>query len=99
MGRERSLKNLKRGGQPGRTKGVPNRATVEVRAWARSVLEDPTVRQITLLQAQQGRLPSPIMQELFNRAYGKVKDQMELSGEPSPIRVIEVVVPDVRETA
>jgi hypothetical protein len=41
-GRARSLANLKRGGQPGRAPGVPNLATVEIKALtSKLLLEDP----------------------------------------------------------
>lgn len=79
MGRERSLRNLKRGGQPGRKPGVPNNATLEVKAWAQSILEDPQVREQTLALARQGRLPPGIMVELLHYAYGKPKDTTDVN--------------------
>lgn len=75
----------------GRAKGQPNHATVEVREWARAVLEDPQVKARTLTLARAGRLPPAITIELFNRAYGKAKDSTDLNVRVS--RMIRITPP------
>jgi len=64
----------------GRPKGVPNKCTQEVRAWARAIMEDPTVQANMLKQAQEGRLAPGIVNELLHYAYGKPKDTIEHTG-------------------
>jgi len=51
-----------------------------MREWAQSILEDEQVRDRIILQARAGKLPPPVLIELCNRAYGKVKDSVEHSG-------------------
>ena len=76
---------------PGRPKGVPNKATVEVKAWAQSVLEDPKVRSKTLHLARDGRLAPAILIELLHYAYGKPKDTTDLQVRVS--RMIRITPP------
>jgi hypothetical protein len=73
----------------GRVKGQPNHATVEVREWARAVLQDPQVKARTLTLARAGRLPPAITIELFNRAYGKPRESTDLTVRvPRMVRII-----------
>lgn len=53
---------------------MPNKVTLEVKAWAQSVLEDVTVRNKTLAMARAGRLAPAVFNELLHYAYGKPKD-------------------------
>lgn len=64
----------------GRRHGALNKRTVEVRDWARSILEDEAVRNRTLLQARAGKLPPAIFNELLHYAYGKPKDTVDIQG-------------------
>ena len=82
------------GNPRGKPKGRRDNRTLEVEAWARSVLESPKVRQTFLFQAEAGRMPPAIVQELFNRAYGKVKDCTELAGDVGAalVRVAATIV-------
>lgn len=82
----RNTSGLRRGG--GRKKGVPNKATIQVREWSQSVLEDAEGRQKTLELYRKGRLAPAIVIELFNRAYGKTKDVLDLNlGELPPLTI------------
>lgn len=83
----RNTSGLRRGG--GRKKGVPNKATVEVRQWAQSVLEDDEGRQKTLELYRKGKLAPAIVIELFNRAYGKTKDTLDVNlADIAPLRIV-----------
>ena len=83
MGRERSLQNLKRGGQPGRTKGVPNRATVEVKEAARQLVERADYREALARRLLSGRLAPAVETMLWAYAFGKPHETHELSGDLS----------------
>ena len=76
---------------PGRRKGQPNRATVEIRDWARSILEDQVVRSRTLSLAREGRLAPGVLVELLHYAYGKPKDAAELTVRVA--RMIRIIPP------
>lgn len=73
----------------GRPRGISNKRTIEVRAWARSILEDEKVRARTLALARSGKLAPAILTELYNRAYGKVTDTLEVT-RPRPL-VVEFI--------
>jgi hypothetical protein len=83
----RNTSGLKRGGQPGRPKGLPNKATREIQAFARGLLEDPDyVRKlIARLQAGKATHLEPL---LYHYGYGKPKDVLSVEGGPVPL-VIE----------
>lgn len=76
---------MPRGAQPGerrggRQKGSRNKRTQAIEAYARSIVEDPTVQAVLLQQAKQGTLPAPVLQMLFYYAYGKPVERIEQSG-------------------
>ncbi len=73
----------------GRQKGTPNKATVEVRAWARGVVEDPQVHAKTLEMARTGRLAPGILIELLHYAYGKPKETTDVHVQVS--RMIRII--------
>ena len=75
----------------GRQKGTPNKTTVEVRAWARKLIEDPEVQATTLELARAGRLAPAVFIELFHYAYGKPKDTTDLNVQVS--RMIRITPP------
>jgi hypothetical protein len=83
MGRDRSLKNLKRAGQPDRMKGVPNRATVEVREASLALVQDPKYRENLARRLRSGRLAEAMETTLWHYAYGKPKEAHEYSGDAS----------------
>ena len=75
----RNTSGLKRGG-PGRKKGVPNRATVEIRDFAHSVLERPKYRAQIKRQADLGTLHPTVLTLLHHYAYGVPKMPFEVEG-------------------
>jgi len=76
----RNTSGLKRGG-PGRKKGVPNKATLEIKAFAKSVLENPTYRANLERRAIRGTLHSSIEVQLYHYAYGVPKQTFEIEGD------------------
>ena len=75
----------------GRQKGTPNKATVEVRTWARRVVEDAEVQARTLELARAGRLAPAIVIELLHYAYGKPKETTDVNVQVS--RMIRILPP------
>lgn len=65
---------------PGRKKGVPNKATAEVRAVCASIVDDPEYRTTLLTRARAGTLPPAVECMLWHYAKGKPKDHVEHSG-------------------
>ena len=65
---------------PGRKKGVPNKATVEVRVACLAIVDDPQYRQTLLARARAGTLPPAVECMLWHYAKGKPKDRVEHSG-------------------
>ena len=53
----RNTSGLKRGGSPGRPKGVPNKVTIEVRAACAELVDDPVYRDRLQARLLAGRLP------------------------------------------
>jgi hypothetical protein len=72
-------KHLKRGGSLGRKKGVLNKRTIEIREFARGVLEDPEYRAQLKSRLLKGTSPA-IEQLLYYYAYGKPIDRIQLVG-------------------
>ena len=68
---------LKRGGSPGRPRGVPNKATVEIRDAARRLLEDEAYQRGLSARLIKGRAPH-METLLYHYAYGKPKETMDL---------------------
>lgn len=67
----------------GRKKGTPNKATAEIKARAREILEHPEVQATTLEMAIEGRLPPQIWTMLHHYAYGVPRQEhgVDLKGE------------------
>lgn len=83
----RSLENLRKGG-PGRKKGQPNRATVEIRDAARAIVERPDYVKKLTKRLDEGKAPH-METLLWHFAYGRPKEQVEHSGAVSmPTRVV-----------
>lgn len=53
----------------------------DVRAWAKSVIDDPKVRAQVKRMAQRGELSAPLLKNLMERAAGIVKDAAQPQGE------------------
>jgi hypothetical protein len=85
-----SLKNLKRGGQPGRRRGIPNKVTLEIRDAARAIVEDDAYVESLKRRVIAGRAPH-METLLFHYAYGKPKDQVEVSGAAGAVTVVRFV--------
>lgn len=79
----RNTSGLRRGG-PGRTKGSPNKATVEVKALAQKHGPSAVSTLATIMQdaAQPPQARVAAARELLDRGYGKSKETLELK---SPI--------------
>jgi hypothetical protein len=77
------------GNVKGRPKGCRDKRTVQVQTWSREIIEDPQGMAKTRELYRKGRLAPAIVIELMNRAYGKVKDTVELR-QPRPV-VVEIL--------
>ena len=64
----------------GRKAGTPNKATVEIRELARSLLEDPAYQEKLKRRLRSGRAQQ-IEGLLYHYAYGKPVQKVALSGE------------------
>jgi hypothetical protein len=77
-------------GEGGRPKGVPNKATREVREWSKNFLESERYRDLLKVRIERGRA-MVIETLLYHYAYGKPKERIEVEGNaPMPL-VIELV--------
>jgi hypothetical protein len=76
----KNTKGLKRGGSPGRPKGVPNRATTEAKEMCSRIVDDPGYFKRLKARALAGKLPPPVECMLWHYAKGKPKESVELSG-------------------
>jgi len=88
----RNVANLKRGGSPGRTPGVPNKATQVIREAARTFVEDEAGQRKMLEQYRRGRLHPAIVTMLHHYAYGKPKETIDIN---TPMRalVVDLLLP------
>lgn len=78
--REKSLRNLKRGGSKGRVKGVPNKVTAEVKLVATAIVDDPVYRR-NLYAAMIDRTVAPQIEVmLWSYAKGKPKETVGADG-------------------
>jgi hypothetical protein len=75
----KSLQNLKRGGSPGRQKGVQNKATVEVKEAARAFLSDPVGQAKLAEQYRRGKLHPSVLQMFYHYAFGKPAETVNLN--------------------
>jgi hypothetical protein len=74
-----NISGLKRGG-PGRPKGVPNKVTVEAKAAAEALIDDPIYREQLALDMQTRKVSPAIEQMLWAYAFGRPKDVIEFDG-------------------
>ena len=75
MGRNTS--GLKRGG-PGRPKGVPNRVTIEAKAAAAALVDDPVYRAKLVRDLRKRKVAPLIEQMLWSYAMGKPVERHEI---------------------
>ena len=76
----RDTSGLKRGG-PGRRKGVPNKATLEVRQFCASIVDDPAYQRSIRERAFAGELPPAMEALLWHYRFGKPKEEAHVQGE------------------
>ena len=77
----RNTSGLKRGGSPGRPKGVPNKATTEAKEACARIVDDPVYREKLLSRALKGTLAPPVEVMLWHYAKGKPKETIEHQGQ------------------
>lgn len=71
--------NLKRGGSPGRPKGLPNKATLEIKALARNLLENPQYLEALTRRLQRGTAGA-VEPLLFHYGYGRPVEHVDITG-------------------
>ena len=64
---------------PGRPKGSLNQRTIEAKALARGLLNDPTYRQNLQADLKNRKVEASIEAMLWHYAYGRPKESLELS--------------------
>ena len=75
-------KHLFRSGDPkrgGRQKGTPNKSTLEGRAFARQLVDDPIYRQNLRERLLAGKVPAGVEVMLWYYAHGKPRETLELT--------------------
>jgi hypothetical protein len=66
----RNTSGLKRGGSPGRPKGLPNKATVEVKQFSTELVVNPEYRAMLQERLLAGTLPPILEAMLWHYAFG-----------------------------
>jgi len=85
----RNIRGLKRGG-PGRPLGSLNKATRDMKAFSREVLEDPDYIKSLKARLLDGKAPH--METLLaHYAYGKPADTLRVTDETPPLMVIDTL--------
>jgi hypothetical protein len=68
----------------GRPKGSRNKRSLDGEAYARAIVEDATVRETLLRQAQQGVLSADLVKTLFSYAFGKPHEVVDSGDSDTP---------------
>jgi hypothetical protein len=88
----RNTSGLKRGG-PGRSKGVPNKATAEIKALAQ--VYGPAAIDVLVGIMTSVDQPPPARvaaaKELLDRGYGKSKETVAVENDMPPVMVIDTL--------
>jgi hypothetical protein len=87
----RNTSGLKRGG-PGRPKGVPNKATQEMRALALELLNDPAYRKKFWGDWRKRKVHPGVEQMVYHYGHGKPKDTLSIEG-AAPVLVVDELTP------
>lgn len=72
----------------GRTKGTPNKTTVEIRTVMQEFLADAAGQAKLREQYQKGELNPSVLALFYHYAYGKPKDTLALEGGLPPFEVV-----------
>ena len=78
--RGRPFRRGRSGNPRGRPKGVPNKATQEVRQVARAIVDDAEYRRNLLNRIRKGKLAPAVESLLWHYAYGKPKETVAHEG-------------------
>src|SRR5690348_11807102 len=71
----------------GRQKGTPNKATAEVKEFARQCLEDPAYQKALKVRLKEGEAPQ-IEALLYHYAYGKPRETIQHEGNIPPFMML-----------
>ncbi len=74
----------------GRTKGTPNKNTVEIREAARAFLDDVQGQAALLAQFREGKLPPQVLAMFYYYAHGKPRETLMVEGEMRPLVIDRV---------
>lgn len=81
-------------GQGGRPKGVRNKASVDVEATCRRLVDDPVYRKTFTARLKDGTLPPALEAMTWHYAYGKPIERHILTGDteggPVLVRFVDV---------
>jgi len=87
--------NLTRKGM-GRPKGAVNKASLEIKQLARTLIEDPVGWNRMVTDYRRGKLNAAVVTRLMEYGYGKPKDTVALENpDGSALSLIQRVVVDV----
>ena len=78
------------GNPAGRPRGSRNQRALDGEAYARAIVEDPTVRATWLKQAQDGVMPADLVKTLLSYAFGKPVEVVDVDNGDSPTRTIQI---------
>jgi hypothetical protein len=90
----RNTRGLKRGG-PGRTLGVPNKATLEAKEFCRGLISDPEYQTKFVKAWRARRLPPGLESMVWSYAFGRPSQYAEVS--ERPLSVAEILAGHYRE--
>lgn len=80
------------GNPAGRPKGVPNKATHEIKVFATSILDSPEYRENFEVRAKAGKLHPTLEQMLYFYRYGKPKEVVQLEGSESLSELLDIAL-------
>lgn len=79
----------------GRTKGTPNKSTVDIREASRLFLADPLGQAKLLEQYREGTLNAAVLAMFHHYAFGKPKDTLAIENAPPVLVVDELTTEDI----
>lgn len=84
--------NLRRGGSPGRPKGVPNKATTHIKELATRILNTPAYLANLQKRVESGKVHPAVESMLHHYAYGKPKDVVQVEGSESLAEILSLAM-------